>query len=166
MPFCLTDLIRDYKLYDHYHLIGNMVDALIGRRSLEVCAPSSVHVTAFRSGSRYLVHLVNESGERPLRDTLPVAGIRVSLQLPEGCRPATVRAVLENQDITWKCANGRVEMELRCLKVCRAGLTGGCAGRQGDQKSVCVCCIPCMMQQSTRNRYGFGCFCVAIRFLG
>ncbi len=117
MPFCLSDLIGEYKLFDHYHLLGNMVDALLGRRALEVSGPSTIHVTAFCKEDRQLIHLVNETGERPLRETVPVAGIRISAAIPEGKSVKGVRATLEGRELTCEVKDGRVEINLPRLDV-------------------------------------------------
>lgn len=117
LPFSLTELIREYKLYDHYHLVGNLVDALIGQRALEVRAPSSVHVTAFRKEDKLLVHLVNETGERPLRDTIPVCDIRVSVAVPEGKAVQNISASLESRKVTWEVQDGRADILLPRLDV-------------------------------------------------
>lgn len=117
MPFSLTDLIREYKLYDHYHLLGNMVDSLLGRRDIEVSGPSTIHVTAFRNKNKLLIHLVNETGERPLRDTVPVLDIQISTALKEGAVLKNVRAVLEGQQLTYEAKDQRVLVTLPCLNV-------------------------------------------------
>lgn len=117
LPFSLTDLIREYKLYDHYHLVGNMVDELLGRRDIEVDGPSTVHVTAFRKEKKLLIHLVNETGERPLRETMPVLDIRLSLAIPQGAAVKNVRAALEGRQITYEEKDQRLELALLRLNV-------------------------------------------------
>ena len=117
LPFSLTDLIREYKLYDHYRLVGNMVDALLGRRDIEVDGPSSIHVTAFRKEKKLLIHLVNETGERPLRDTVPVLDIRLSLAIPQGAAVKDVRAALEGQKLVCEEKDRRLEITLPRLDV-------------------------------------------------
>ena len=117
LPFSLTDLIRDYKLYDHYHLVGRLADALLGRRRLEVSGPSTIHVTSFGKEKAQLIHLVNETGERPLRETVPVLDIRLSLAIPEGASVKAVRATLEGQTVTCGEKDGRLEILLPRLDV-------------------------------------------------
>ena len=117
LPFSLTDLIREYKLYDHYHLVGRLADALLGRRRLEVNGPSTIHVTTFGKEKAQLIHLVNETGERPLRETVPVLDIRLSLAIPEGASVKAVRATLEGQTVTCGEKDGRLEILLPRLDV-------------------------------------------------
>lgn len=117
LPFSLSALLKEFQLADHYQLIGNMVDDMLKRRELEVCAPTSVQVTMYEKEGKYLVHLVNETGERPLRDTVPVGPVHVSVQLPEGRKISAVRAVIEEQKISWKEEAGRAEIDLDRLEV-------------------------------------------------
>ena len=117
LPFELSAMLKEFKLADHYQLVGNMVDILLERRELEVKAPSTVQVTMFESEGKYVVHLINETGERPLRDTIPVHGICVEVQVPSGCEVKNVRAAVEEQKITWQQSDDRVTVMLDRLDV-------------------------------------------------
>lgn len=117
LPFELGALLREFRLADHYRLIGNMVDMLLKKRELEVKAPSTVQVTAFESEGKYVIHLINETGERPLRETLPVYNLEVAVKLPEGHSASDVRAVIEEQEMTWKQDGDYVVMKLAKLDV-------------------------------------------------
>ena len=85
---------------------------LLGRRELEVEAPGSVYATMYGADGRIIVHLVNETGERPLKDTIPVRDITVNVALPEGARVSSVRAAVEEQNIAWRQEEGRAEVKL------------------------------------------------------
>lgn len=117
LPFSFHSLICEYKLADHYQFMGNMVDTLAGRRELEVQAPTSVQVTMYETDRSWLIHLVNETGERPLRDTIPVRGITISVNLPETVQVTGVRTVIEGQNCLWKLEEGRVEINLEQVDV-------------------------------------------------
>lgn len=112
LPFALSSLLQEYKLSDHYQLIGNMVDLLVGKRKLEVQAPTSVQITMYKTDRSYLIHFVNETGERPLRDTIPVQGICASLKVPEGRTVTGVRTVVEDQQLSWRENEGQVDIRL------------------------------------------------------
>ena len=108
----MSSLLQEYKLSDHYQLIGNMVDLLVGKRKLEVQAPTSVQITMYKTDRSYLIHFVNETGERPLRDTIPVQGICASLKVPEGRTVTGVRTVVEDQQLSWRENEGQVDIRL------------------------------------------------------
>lgn len=112
LPFSLNSLLSEYRLADHYRLIGNLIDFLVDRRELEVQAPGSVQTTMYENDERLLIHFVNETGQRPLMDTVPVHGILLSVQLPEGRKAARVRSVIEEQKIAWRQEEGRVIIEI------------------------------------------------------
>ena len=117
LPFSLSALMQKFKLYDHFRLVGNMIDLLEGQRDLEVTAPASVQFTMFAKEDRQLIHMVNETGERPLQDTIPVSGITISLKLPEGKTVSGVQAVIEEYPICWKQEKDRVRIEVSRLDV-------------------------------------------------
>ena len=50
-------------------------------------------------------------------DTVPVGPVHVSVQLPEGRKISAVRAVIEEQKISWKEEAGRAEIDLDRLEV-------------------------------------------------
>ena len=84
----------------------------MGKRKLEVQAPTSVQITMYKTDRSYLIHFVNETGERPLRDTIPVQGICASLKVPEGRTVTGVRTVVEDQQLSWRENEGRVDIRL------------------------------------------------------
>lgn len=112
LPFSLSSLLTEFHLSDHYQLIGNLADMLLGRRDLEVQAPGSVYATMYGGEGRIMVHLVNETGERPLKDTIPVRDITVSVALPGGAKVSAVRAAVEGQNVTWRQEGDRAEVKL------------------------------------------------------
>lgn len=112
LPFSLSSLVKEFQLYDHIRFAGNMIDFLVGRRDLEVTAPGSVLVTMYETEDKYLVHLVNETGERPLQDTVPVHDIEIDMAIPEGVDVSVVRTVIEEQPISWKQEGSRVHIKL------------------------------------------------------
>ncbi len=117
LPFSLSSLLSEFRLSDHYQFIGNLADMLLGRRELEVEAPGSVYTTMFSRDHQILVHFVNETGERPLKDTIPVRHIIMDVELPKGACVLDVRAAIEGQNITWAQEGGRVRVWLEQVDV-------------------------------------------------
>lgn len=117
LPFALNRLLDEFRLADHYQFIGNMIDLLVGRRELEVAAPGSVLVTMYETEHGFLIHTVNETGERPLRDTIPVRGISMTVKIPAGRQVAGVRSVIEKQDVVWNQEGDRITVELEQVDI-------------------------------------------------
>ena len=117
LPFEIGALLREFRLSDHYQLIGNMADMLLKKRDLVVTAPSTIQVTAFEAEGKYVIHLINETGERPLRETLPVYDLEVEVKLPEGYSASSVRTVIEEQEMTWEQEGDYIVVKLAKLDV-------------------------------------------------
>jgi len=82
-PFRLSQLINDYRLGEHYQLLANGVDLVLGgEQFIRVTPYSGLQITVFRKEQEILVHLVNGAGRRPLTTTLPLHNIKVTLKLP------------------------------------------------------------------------------------
>ena len=64
-----------------------------------------------------MLHLSNETGERPLRETIPVCGIRVKVKLPGDNQVQSVKAVIEEQQMTWKQDGEWISIDLKQLDV-------------------------------------------------
>ncbi len=117
LPFALSALLREYRLADHFALLHNLVELVLPERRVSVDAPSTVHVTAFSREDRILVHLVNETGERPLRETIPVGGITVRIRVPEGRRVRSVREAIRGQEADWTEDGGVLAVRIARLDV-------------------------------------------------
>ncbi len=117
LPFQLGKLLKEFRLADHYKLIGNLVDMALGERELQMQAPSTVLVTMFKADGKYMIHLVNETGERPLREEIPVYNIAFKLKLPKDSSAINVRSVIEEQNLTWNQEEDYVVLSLSRLDV-------------------------------------------------
>ncbi|GBF78080.1 hypothetical protein PA598K_06683 [Paenibacillus sp. 598K] len=91
LPFQLSRLLHEYKLGEHYQLLANAVDWLLGeQRHIRVTPYPGLQITLFRKGETWLLHLVNGAGRRPLTATLPLHDIEIDLRLP--LSPGELRA--------------------------------------------------------------------------
>lgn len=118
LPFRYHMLTASFHLKDHYHMAYNMIKQLTGDNMvLKTDMPSSVQVTMYEKKNKLLIHLVNETGQRPLMDMIPVYSIRCSVALPGNKQIASVRSVIGEEKITYKEMSGRVEILLDKLEV-------------------------------------------------
>ncbi len=118
IPFSVGRLITEYHLSDHYDLIGNILDAALGeKKDFVVHAPHDVQMTAYNNQNTVLVHFVNEVGQRPLLDNIPVTDIWFSMKVPEGKTVKSVVSVIEETEVTYQTADGRVNVKIPKLTV-------------------------------------------------
>lgn len=107
-PFCV------FRYYEHNHypllreFIGDLADAAMGKRLLNVTSPSAIDVVARRRGSnRKIIHFINRlSGAAPSCheggvDEIPPIG-PVTLSLPLKSKPRSVKIAFEKTPLTWK----------------------------------------------------------------
>lgn len=117
LPFSLSGLIEDYHLSDHLSFLSNAVSILAGgERELEVKAPADVYTLLYENKGTFLVHFVNEVGERPLTDNIPILGISFRLRIGEK-QVREVRSVIAGEQVEFHVENGWLFVTLRCLSV-------------------------------------------------
>ena len=116
-PFLFGRLFSDYGLSDHLRLLSNAFSLLLGgEKELEVEAPSGVFVSLYENVDRLLVHFVNETGQRPLTDNIPLFGISFSIRT--GTRKIRgVRSVLGGGTVAFRSESGRSYFALPRLDV-------------------------------------------------
>ncbi|WP_312427054.1 alpha-amylase family protein [Lacrimispora sp.] len=118
LPFSLNALITGYKMPDHYQLISNAIDSLLGdRREIEVNVPSAVQVSMYEKAGQILVHFVNEIGQRPLMEHVPFHDLSFSVKLKDSQTVKNVRSVIGEENLSFQVSEGRVEVWADKLKV-------------------------------------------------
>lgn len=79
----LETFYGEYRIESSAQLMSRIVKMLLPERTIKVEAPSTVEVEVYyqEEFSRYLVHLINSTGDmqRPLKEIIPIYGIEVSL---------------------------------------------------------------------------------------
>lgn len=118
LPFSLNRLVTGYKLSDHYRLVSNSIDFLLGRRrELEVSAPSAVQVSMYEKEKQILVHFVNEIGQRPLMENVPFYGLSFSVKLKDSQTVKNIRSVIGEENLSYQVSDGRVEVHAEKLEI-------------------------------------------------
>lgn len=118
IPFSVGKLITEYHLSDHYDFIRNIIDGALGEKAdFVVHAPHDVQMTAYNNGNKVLVHFVNEVGQRPLLDNIPVRSLSFSMKVAGGNTVKNVVSVIEETEVTWEMADGRVNVRIPQLTV-------------------------------------------------
>lgn len=118
LSFSLNMLISEFKMSDHYKMVSNAFDFMLGRRrELEVSAPSAVQVTMYEKDKQILVHFVNEIGQRPLMENIPFHGLSFSVGLNNSQIVKNVRSVIGEETVSFKTTDGRVEITADKLEI-------------------------------------------------
>lgn len=118
LPFSLNTLVKEYHMEDHYRFAGNLIDELLGeKKTLVVEAPWDVQVTAYEKEGAVLLHLVNEIGQRPLLETIPVYQIHLKVKLKEGQKVRDVQSVIAEENVTYSVQGDMAEIVLDRLSV-------------------------------------------------
>ena len=71
----------------------------------------------YEKENQILIHLVNEIGQRPLMDSIPVYSAKCSAVLPKGKQVQNVRSVIAGESLNYKEEAGKVEIVLDKLEV-------------------------------------------------
>ncbi len=118
LPFSLNMLVTEYKMSDHYKMISNAFDFMLGRRrDLEVSVPSAVQVSMYTKEKQILVHFVNEIGQRPLMENIPFHGLSFSVKLDHSQKVKNVRSVIGEEKVSYKISGQRVDVSVDKLEV-------------------------------------------------
>lgn len=116
--FSVGRMIGEYHLADHYDLIDNMVKNCLGDNiDMTVKAPHDVQVTAYNNQDKVLVHFVNEAGQRPLLDNIPIADISFSVKIPEGKTIKQVTSVIEETEVSYEITDDCIKVMIPSLTV-------------------------------------------------
>ena len=115
LPFSLGVLTRECRMADHYVLMRNCVNAVLGGGLMfRMNAPAGVTAALYRSESGYLLHLVNGVGARPLASSVPLADLSFTLKVkPVGA----VRSVIEQNGVEWEHRGDRLYCKINRLEL-------------------------------------------------
>ena len=118
LPFSYHMLTAEFHLKDHYMIASNLIKMLAGEELiLDTDMPSGVQITMYEKENQILIHLVNEIGQRPLMDSIPVYSAKCNAVLPKGKQVQNVRSVIAGESLNYKEEAGKVEIVLDKLEV-------------------------------------------------
>ena len=118
LPFSLSHLINEFKLEEHYMLLANVIDTLLGEdKFIEVTNYQGLQLTVFKKGRQFIIHLVNGAGRRPLTTNIPLYHIKIKLKLSPGESVHRVRRLISDRDAMFIQEGQQLEVTLPELKV-------------------------------------------------
>lgn len=99
-PFGLSLLVRKFQMAEHTALIRGLVMALLEEKMTFISKPVNGLLTYLYQGeSKYLVHIVNSIGQRPLMNNIPYNDICFSVRIPDGKKVQQVYLALSDHHV-------------------------------------------------------------------
>lgn len=118
LPFSLSKLINEYKLEEHYILLSNTIDKLLGEdKFIQVTNYQGLQLTVFRKDHHIIVNLVNGAGRRPLSGNIPLHDITTTLKLKSHETARNIRGLISDQEIVFTQKGQNLVFTLSELKV-------------------------------------------------
>lgn len=118
LPFSLSHLINEYKLEEHYILLSNTIDILLGEdKFIQVSNYQGLQLTVFKKEQHIIVNLVNGAGRRPLSSNIPLHDITITLQLKSHEIVQKVRGLISDQELVFTQKGQNLVFTLSELKV-------------------------------------------------
>lgn len=128
-----ADIFRDFER-NRYTLtrsfIGRIVEKTIGKLPIRVIAPVCIDVAMRKKGEKTIIHLINRLSGIPNQpnngaiDEIPPAG-PVTLTVLRPAKPTVVTAPLENGEIKWTYAKGKLTVRLSHVRIHEAIVISG-----------------------------------------
>jgi hypothetical protein len=118
LAFGLSSLIMDYHLEDHFILMRNCLDSLCVHKEFKV--EKNIYgllTSVYKKENKFLVHLINGIGQRPLIGSIPYHDLTFALQLDEGRKVANITAAIEKERLDWTQKENIVTIKLNKLNL-------------------------------------------------
>ncbi|MGG1676661.1 family 10 glycosylhydrolase [Neobacillus sp. NRS-1170] len=121
LTFSLSRLITEFRMEDHYKLMKNTIDFLLGEdKFIEVSSYQGLQLAVFRKHDKILVNLVNGVGHRPLSVNVPLHQINIAVRLKPEETVQGVRLLQSEQKLEFTQTGRDLTITLPELKVWEA----------------------------------------------
>lgn len=119
LTFSLSELVLDYHLADHYLLLRNCLDFLLGDAKEFQMKENVAGILAsvYHNGKSILVHLINGIGQRPLINPVPYYNACFTVRIPEGMQINKVSSVIEQEEVTYLQQDNKICVNLKKLNI-------------------------------------------------
>ena len=118
LPFCLSRLVKEFKLGEHYQLVENLVSMLLGDQlRLSMKSITGLHASLFEKDNKILLHLVNGVGQRPLSQSVPLSDLEITFKMLPGQSVQAVESVIAGEMIDWTEKDGQLTIQIPRLDV-------------------------------------------------
>ena len=124
IAFIPADIDRQfarYNLPDHGDLLANIVRwAINDDLPLRVEGPGLIDCHLYRQQDRLIVHIVNLTSagtwRQPVDELIPVGPLKISVRIPEGISPRSIRLLVSGSELTPAVDNGWCTFEVGSVK--------------------------------------------------
>ena len=114
LPYALSALLSEFRLAEHSRLLAMCVRMLTGGQQVVMDGASGVQAMLYEREDGYLLHLVNGTGQRPLRDGILLRDLAISVRLP-GKDEYTVTSVIAGASVAHRRRGSRLYCVLSSL---------------------------------------------------
>ncbi|MGF7050589.1 hypothetical protein J2T13_005139 [Paenibacillus sp. DS2015] len=117
LSFSLSTLINEFKLGEHYQLLSNMIDMILGKdKMVEVSHYQGLQLSLFEKRGQLLVHLVNGVGRRPLATNIPLHNIELKVAL-WGREVANVCQLISGESLIYEADDQHLTLTIPKLDI-------------------------------------------------
>ncbi len=121
ITFAMHTMLDSYRLEEHYQLISNLIDLLLGERKLvSMDRLPGVQLSCFKKDRTLILHLVNGAGQRPLRRTITLRDIDLVIRVPENASLKMAKALVTGQTVSHRQEQDRIYLHLSELNAWEA----------------------------------------------
>jgi len=118
LPFKLSMLAQDYKLSEHYQLMRNCVDLLLGKsKKFNMNIVNGLQAMMYEKENKILIHFVNGIGQRPLATTIPFHNLNFTVKLEENEKIKSVISCIAEEEVSYRYENNMLYCTLPLLEV-------------------------------------------------
>ena len=118
IAFQLSMLAGEYKLAEHYHLIKNTIDMLLGQdKLLYMDGINGIQAIMHEKEDMLLLHFINGIGQRPLANNTPYHDLQFTVKLPAYRKVKAVHSCIEDGTVEYSVDGDRVHCKLDILRV-------------------------------------------------
>ena len=117
--FELSRLMLEIGLEDQKQLFGNCISYLNGEETEfdGALLPEGIFAYPYRAGEKFLVHLVNGVGSRPLKNTVECHHLELAVRGWKEGKVSRVFSALEGAPVSWEENDGWIRIRLESLLV-------------------------------------------------
>lgn len=118
LPFQLSMLVREFKLNEHYQLIKNCVNMLLGKDKIfSMDSVNGLQAVMYKKDKNLLIHLVNGIGQRPLAVNVPYHNLSFSVKLDENIQINSVYSCIGGKTVEYSVEDNMLNCTLDTLDV-------------------------------------------------
>ncbi|MCA0753765.1 hypothetical protein KP806_01795 [Paenibacillus sp. N4] len=118
LPFSLSALVSEYRLADHYKLLSNLADLLLGEeKRIRTTRQHGLQIALFRQADHYVINVVNGTGSRPLVEPIPLRNIEIELKLENSERLKAVRTIVSGHPVRYELNGCKLTVTLDEVEV-------------------------------------------------